>query len=146
MDPIAAALGVIGLESALSSYPEKRAERHIRRIKSAYSKFLEARPKRLIVCCDGTTNDGVNTKKPITNVARIARCIDNESKVVESDRSERHIAQIVFYLRGVGTGTSFLTNTVDGVYGRGMYASHKAEFIGVCNPQDFVLIADQMKG
>lgn len=128
----AAALSVIGLESALSEYPEDRVERYVRRIKSAYTKGLKARPKRLIVCCDGTTNDGVNTKKPITNVARIARCIDNESKVVERDRSERHIAQIVFYLRGVGTGTSFLTNAVDDVYGRGMHASLTVELCGPC--------------
>jgi uncharacterized protein (DUF2235 family) len=76
--------------------------------------------KRLIVCCDGTTNDGINTQKPITNVARIARCIKNDHIIQEADGSRTCLAQIVMYMRGVATGTSILANAVDMLGGRGM--------------------------
>jgi uncharacterized protein (DUF2235 family) len=76
--------------------------------------------KRLIVCCDGTTNDGVNTQKPITNVARIARCIKNDHIIQEADGSRTSIAQIVIYMRGIATDTSILANAVDMLGGRGM--------------------------
>lgn len=95
-------------------------------------------PKRLVVCCDGTLNDGVNTKKPITNVARIARCIKNDGDVNDSGRP---IPQIVFYLRGIGTGTSFLTNAVDGVYGRGMLS-----YLDVCPVSIEITITDLRRG
>ena len=81
---------------------------------------IEPGRKRLIVCCDGTTNDGVNTDKPITNVAKIARCIKNDHIITGNDGSRTSVAQVVMYMRGVATGTSALTNAVDGFYGRGM--------------------------
>lgn len=60
--------------------------------------------KRLIVCCDGTTNDR-NRKEPVTNVARIERFIaaeDYEGK-----------QQITHYLTGVGTADDLLAHHVD---------------------------------
>jgi len=71
--------------------------------------------RRLIVCCDGTTNDGINTTNPLTNVARISRCVKSEDDRDPDDR----VVQIVYYQTGVGTGTSQLANVVDSVYGRG---------------------------
>jgi hypothetical protein len=76
--------------------------------------------KRLVVCCDGTQNDGVNTLKPITNVARIARCINNEDVLTGTNGSRCNVPQIVFYMRGVATGTSLFNNLRDSLFGRGM--------------------------
>lgn len=36
------------------------------------------RAKRIIACCDGTTNDGINSESSLTNVARLSRCISHE--------------------------------------------------------------------
>jgi uncharacterized protein (DUF2235 family) len=76
--------------------------------------------KRLVVCCDGTQNDGVNTLKPITNVARIARCIKNDDVVTRTDGIRCKVLQIVFYMRGVATGTARVVNLRDSLFGRGM--------------------------
>lgn len=65
---------------------------------------------RFVVCCDGTTNDGVNKRHPRTNVARLARCISSTSG----------IRQDVDYMAGVGTGTSRINNLRDSMDGRGM--------------------------
>ena len=66
---------------------------------------------RFILCCDGTKNDGVNKRRPRTNVARLARCISNTGRV----------PQVVFYMRGVGTGTSRVNNWRDSFNGRGAW-------------------------
>ena len=71
--------------------------------------------KRLIVCCDGTSNDSINTSAPPTNVSRIARCIKDED---DYDNNEK-VIQLVYYRSGVGTGTSKVTNIVDSICGRG---------------------------
>jgi uncharacterized protein (DUF2235 family) len=68
---------------------------------------------RFILCCDGTKNDGINKRRPRTNVARLARCISNTAKV----------PQVVFYMRGVGTGTSRVNNWRDSFNGRGLLLS-----------------------
>lgn len=65
--------------------------------------------RRLIVCCDGTTNDS-ESGNPVTNVARISRCIASHGKKAE---------QIVFYMPGIATGTSKFNNTYDALIGRG---------------------------
>lgn len=106
-----------GLEERLSERREER-ERHTAQQPDAGSTREDTgpAPKRLIVCCDGTAKDGVNTEKPITNVARIARCIKNDDR---GNNSGHPGPQIVFYLRGIGTGTSYLANLVDRVLGRG---------------------------
>lgn len=69
--------------------------------------------------CGGTQNDGINTLKPLTNVARIARCIHDEDERVTADRNDVRIPiqQIVYYKAGVGTGTSKVTNLFDAVNG-----------------------------
>jgi uncharacterized protein (DUF2235 family) len=82
--------------------------------------------RRLIVCCDGTQNDGINTLKPLTNVARIARCIHDEDERVTADRNDAKIPiqQITYYKAGVGTGTSKTRNLFDAVNGTGMSATN----------------------
>jgi uncharacterized protein (DUF2235 family) len=68
--------------------------------------------KKLIVCCDGTWNDSDSPELPLTNVARIARCI--------TELHENGSAQIVYYQSGVGTGRSKIGNVVEGATGIGM--------------------------
>jgi uncharacterized protein (DUF2235 family) len=67
--------------------------------------------KRLIVCCDGTWNDSISTDSPLTNVARISRCIPGVS--------DSGVIQVVSYYTGVGSGTSRASNIIDGMTGRG---------------------------
>jgi hypothetical protein len=70
----------------------------------------EKRPKKIIVCCDGTWQ-GETFAKPSTNVLRITRCI--------TPSDGEGTPQVVYYQPGVGTGTSRLANLVDGCIGRG---------------------------
>lgn len=72
--------------------------------------------KRLIVCLDGTWNDGINSENPLTNVARFARCVEAD---VYDDVASVQIVQSVFYMTGIGTGTSWRANIKDAIYGRG---------------------------
>ncbi|KJX96087.1 hypothetical protein TI39_contig835g00003 [Zymoseptoria brevis] len=69
--------------------------------------------RRLIVCCDGANNDGINQDGPLTNVSRIARCVKRED-------SKTKTIQIVYYRSGVGRGTSRLGNYRDMVFGNGI--------------------------
>jgi hypothetical protein len=106
--------------SSSSAGREKRNGREHSLLPASPATDVHPARKRLIICCDGTTNDGVNTEKPITNVARIARCIKNDHIVQEADGSRTSLVQIVMYMRGVATGTSSAANAVDILGGRGM--------------------------
>ncbi|KAK0232807.1 hypothetical protein IW262DRAFT_1259147 [Armillaria fumosa] len=66
--------------------------------------------KRLIVCCDGTWQDGVLTQDRLlyTNTLRLARTIMNEDT-----RSDPPIQQIVFYQSGIGTERNLYDEYVD---------------------------------
>ncbi|KAJ7071072.1 hypothetical protein C8F01DRAFT_413906 [Mycena amicta] len=57
--------------------------------------------KRIIVCCDGTWQDGVSTadRQSYTNILRIARTINHEDT-----RFDPPIPQIVYYQSGIGSG------------------------------------------
>jgi hypothetical protein len=84
--------------------------------------------KRIIVCCDGTMNDGVNNAQLLTNVARIARCI-HHTDVHNCDKAgsdQHYLPQIVYYSSGVGTGTSVAGNIIDGATGQGKSPCIKA--------------------
>lgn len=73
--------------------------------------------RRLVFCCDGTSNDGINSKEPQTNVYRLFRCVkdgDNRFK-------GQPVVQLPHYHAGVGTGTSWVTNKIDGFSGRGKF-------------------------
>ena len=73
----------------------------------------QSTPRKIVVCCDGTTNDDVNEKK-ITNVVRFARCI--------APVDEHGVTQLVYYQRGVGTKRGFWRNTRETVTGKGKFA------------------------
>ena len=76
--------------------------------------------RRLIVCMDGTWNDGINSDNPLTNVARFARCVGAGNY---EDEDGVQIIQITFYLTGIGTGTSFRANVKDAIFGRGEFSA-----------------------
>lgn len=67
--------------------------------------------KRLFIFCDGTWQDGVNSKRRLTNVATLARCLEG----VAND----NYLQTVYYDNGVGNATSRPAKLVDGATGRG---------------------------
>jgi uncharacterized protein (DUF2235 family) len=71
----------------------------------------EERKKRLFVFCDGTWQDGINNKSPLTNVTTLARCLEP----IDSNGCP----QIVYYDSGVGNVTSAPAQFVDAMTGRG---------------------------
>ncbi|EOR03905.1 hypothetical protein E3P89_01246 [Wallemia ichthyophaga] len=71
-------------------------------------------PRRLIVCCDGTWQDGLATKaeEEYTNILRLTRAIRQEDR--------RHFPptpQICHYVSGVGTGWSLSEQLIGGATG-----------------------------
>ncbi|KDQ63599.1 hypothetical protein JAAARDRAFT_29620 [Jaapia argillacea MUCL 33604] len=70
--------------------------------------------KRIVVCCDGTWQDGlsVDAKWKYTNVLRIARMINRHD-----DRCDPPIPQIVFYQTGVGSQRNFYSEYIDAATG-----------------------------
>lgn len=76
--------------------------------------------KRLIVCIDGTQNDSINAGEPLTNVARLSRCV---SPTAFDGLHGEYMNQIVYYQSGVGTGTSTVINSWDMIRGRGKSSS-----------------------
>ena len=86
------------------------------RDQKAESQRILGRRKRLIVCCDGTWNDGVNSNNPLTNVSRISRLI-----TATDGRNGEYIAQVVYYHTGIGSGKAwFGSDMIEGASGRGM--------------------------
>ncbi|KAK0127424.1 hypothetical protein ONS96_006965 [Cadophora gregata f. sp. sojae] len=83
--------------------------------------------KRLIVCCDGTMNQDDVKGQPLTNVAKIARCVDDEDRW-----TEQTFIQVVHYQPGVGTGTSRWTNGRDAALGKGLSRSIRAAYSFIC--------------
>jgi uncharacterized protein (DUF2235 family) len=68
--------------------------------------------KKLVVCCDGTWNNSDARKLPLTNVARIARCVKSSDK--------NGTAQIVYYQTGIGSsGWSKMGRAIEGMTGIG---------------------------
>ncbi|KAK2785323.1 hypothetical protein FQN52_008519 [Onygenales sp. PD_12] len=78
------------------------------------SRQVKSVPKRFFICCDGTWEDGINNRGPITHVSRLARCINN----VAWDG----YLQVVYYDGGVGNGTDLVAQAVDAATGRGISA------------------------
>jgi uncharacterized protein (DUF2235 family) len=70
--------------------------------------------KRLIVFCDGTCNADDVHGQPLTNVAKIARCISDKDTW-----KDNKFIQIVHYQPGVGTGTGRMSNKRDALFGKG---------------------------
>ncbi|KAF8322151.1 hypothetical protein DL93DRAFT_2051164, partial [Clavulina sp. PMI_390] len=66
--------------------------------------------KRLIVCCDGTWQDGrsTNRKWKYSNILKLSRCIDHEDI-----RTQPATPQIVFYQSGIGTQDFSFDQVID---------------------------------
>lgn len=77
--------------------------------KGANSASNNADKKKIIICCDGTWNS--EERPHLTNVSLISRCIEP----VDSNG----VPQVVYYIPGVGTSTSWLTNIWEGATGTG---------------------------
>lgn len=69
--------------------------------------------RRIIICCDGTWNDR-ETEQPFTNVTKILDCIDTAGF---GDHPKQRFQQLVYYMDGIGTGTTWVGARVDGVFG-----------------------------
>ncbi|KAJ3577782.1 hypothetical protein NPX13_g2783 [Xylaria arbuscula] len=76
--------------------------------------IIQAVRKRLFIFCDGTWQDSVNKARPLTNVATLARCLDNVA--------EDGYLQVSYYDNGVGDRYNPLDNVIDGATGRGISA------------------------
>ncbi|KAK5049822.1 hypothetical protein LTR84_003940 [Exophiala bonariae] len=91
--------------------------------------------KRIIVCCDGTWNNADGTGQIPTNVAKLARCIDNEAAVQQNGKDVL-IKQIVYYQRGIGSvgGWLFgkLENAIEGATGRGVRENIMQAYQFIC--------------
>ncbi|KAF8807359.1 hypothetical protein BYT27DRAFT_7164861 [Phlegmacium glaucopus] len=69
--------------------------------------------KRIIVCCDGTWQDGVSeSRSAYTNVIRLARTINHID-----ERFIPPIPQIVFYQSGIGSEKNFYSEYIEGTTG-----------------------------
>jgi len=70
--------------------------------------------KRLIICCDGTWQDGIVKKHrwQYSNVLKLARCLNHDDT-----RHSPPIPQIVFYQSGVGTETNTAATWLEGATG-----------------------------
>jgi uncharacterized protein (DUF2235 family) len=75
--------------------------------------------KRVIVCCDGTWQDGIIVKErwKYTNILRLARTIHHEDR-----RFEPPIPQIVFYQSGIGSEQNLYSEYVQGPTGASLAA------------------------
>ncbi|KAF2862907.1 hypothetical protein K470DRAFT_274897 [Piedraia hortae CBS 480.64] len=121
--------------------------------RAATSSMSVRRPKKLIVCCDGTWADSDNSwvkgkrgqpGHPAfpTNVARIARAIKPED--------DDHHPQITYYQAGIGTGLGVYNHVVGGGTGLGLavhvreayafLASNYSEHESVIPPDSIFLI------
>ncbi|KAK7698665.1 hypothetical protein SLS64_012276 [Diaporthe eres] len=75
-----------------------------------------SRPKRIIICCDGTWQSATSGKKNVpSNVTRLARELDR----VGVDADGKEWQQVVWYDSGVGT-TSLLGREAEGATGSGL--------------------------
>lgn len=72
--------------------------------------------KRIVVCCDGTWQDGivVDARWKYTNVLRLSRAINHVDDRVPSGHP---ISQVVFYQSGVGSSNNLYDQIVDGATG-----------------------------
>ncbi|CAL3963238.1 unnamed protein product [Diplocarpon coronariae] len=71
--------------------------------KTFVSTEVDAQPKRIIICCDGTWQSATSldpTKGSSSNVTRLSRVLANAGK----DKDGKEWQQIVYYDAGIGTG------------------------------------------
>ncbi|KAI6133030.1 hypothetical protein EDD16DRAFT_1688684 [Pisolithus croceorrhizus] len=70
--------------------------------------------KRIIVCCDGTWQDGLIVKErwKYTNILKLSRALNHADM-----RGEAPVPQIVFYQSGIGSSPNFYSEYVQGTTG-----------------------------
>ncbi|EKD14109.1 uncharacterized protein L3040_007890 [Drepanopeziza brunnea f. sp. 'multigermtubi'] len=71
--------------------------------KTFVSPEVDAQPKRIVICCDGTWQSATSldpTKGCSSNVARLSRVLANAGK----DKNGKEWQQLVYYDAGIGTG------------------------------------------
>ncbi|KAF8585533.1 hypothetical protein K439DRAFT_1652901 [Ramaria rubella] len=70
--------------------------------------------KRIVVCCDGTWQDGIVQKYrwQYSNILKISRVLDHQD-----NRHNPPIPQIVFYQAGVGSAQNFYSEYIEGATG-----------------------------
>lgn len=71
--------------------------------KTFVSTEVDAQPKRLVICCDGTWQSATSldpTKGCSSNVTRLSRVLANAGK----DKNGKDWQQVVYYDAGIGTG------------------------------------------
>jgi len=74
--------------------------------------------KRIIICCDGTWNNGITSPpSSTTNVLKLSRCIFPEDR-----RTFPPIPQVVFYQAGLGTTEDVALDLTQGATGTGILA------------------------
>ena len=70
----------------------------------------EPRPKRIVICCDGTWN---TPDQPVpSNVVQMARSV--------APQAQDGTTQVVFYDQGVGTTGNILDSVLGGAFGQGL--------------------------
>ncbi len=75
--------------------------------------------RTIIICFDGTWNDR-EIDQPFTNVTRLQGHLANKYPHTEKNwRGSRH-EQILYYIDGIGTGTTWLGSLREGVQAAGM--------------------------
>ncbi|KUL82105.1 hypothetical protein ZTR_10068 [Talaromyces verruculosus] len=67
--------------------------------------------RRLIVCCDGTWNRN-DTDRPLSNAARISRCIEN----LDTRDDGKVFTQVLYYQSGIGSSSSWPGRLWDGAF------------------------------
>lgn len=73
----------------------------------------QERPKKLIICCDGTWENSLDDNgTPLSNVTRISRSLRRTC--------EDGTSQIIYYHPGVGTGGLWLNSITGGAFGMGL--------------------------
>lgn len=75
---------------------------------TGYSQPCPAKPKRIIICCDGTWQSATalqDTSRPPSNIAKLCRVLASAGTAVGEDEDDvKEYQQVVYYDAGVGTG------------------------------------------
>lgn len=124
--------------------------------------------KRLFVCCDGTWQNASGTIAPLTNVAKLARCVDRVGREVLSlphlypsetttdsclnETTDREVTgrfgivrQVVYYSSGVGTQSSIsMDRKFAAITGTGVSANILSAYCFISNNYNFLSNQDQI--
>ncbi|KAJ5637222.1 hypothetical protein N7490_007101 [Penicillium lividum] len=109
-------------------------------------KGRDPKPKRIIICCDGTWQSAVSGEKNVpSNVTRLCRAINP----VGSDVDGTEWQQIVWYDSGVGTTSLSMGTAIEGATGQGL-EGNVVEAYNFCvlnyNPGDQIMIFGFSRG